>query len=653
MFTVLFVKEWREKALAFFFELGILALLLGAQFLVREKRDIQEWLIYAVLLLFFPFAGLILGTAGFEAEYRQGAWTYLFSRPMGRISIWLTKFAALLSMFAALWLVFIAAWAVFPWTRELVAGPRLFLNYAAESGFPLWSVGLSAFFLVVSFSLSPLHGRQFNVLFVAVALGLLFPAAARLVLVSRAGGFLAWLDPSRALAAFVLSLVLIALAFAAASILTLVRSDFSQPRRQAASFVRWFTPLLVVAVAVTAVWVRFAPAPGDRYLFPIGSLPGAPCYVTERGVFKYSAPKDRIVWLTRTREANFFTPLIAGGKIVYTAFRIKSRADVFEELWVADADGRGRKCLLGQGPGGNVWPQEVPIADLSVSPDGRRIAILAASPPDRRPPRPRRLLWIINADGSGFEELPDSAGLFGDSSERAYFHVAAWAKQGGALVLWKRGFQRPPTSSLWLYDLENRTARLIHDNTTLPSYRSSLSPGGDRLAIKYWKDSEGPWTLGILDLESLALTDLGDGEAVETDYLTQVAWSPKGDRLAYLVREARPEGSGAYVLRVFSLDDGRVVAEKEMTQAEGTANLLRPVWAADGSALVVFDRDAGSIRILSQELRDVDRITPPRAIRPYATIEAVDHRILVEDDLNDPNILWRVDLKTKRWKRLY
>ena len=60
MFTALYFKEWREKALVFVFELGLLALLLGAQFFVQNK-DLREWLVYAVLLLFFPFAALLLG----------------------------------------------------------------------------------------------------------------------------------------------------------------------------------------------------------------------------------------------------------------------------------------------------------------------------------------------------------------------------------------------------------------------------------------------------------------------------------------------------------------------------------------------------------------------------------------------------------------
>jgi hypothetical protein len=655
MFTALFFKEWREKALVFFFELGILILLLGAQFFVREKKDIQEWLIYAMLLLFFPFAALILGTAGFEAEYRQGAWAYLFSRPMGRISIWLTKFAALLSMFAGLWVVFVAAWTAFPGIREMVAGPGLFLNYAAESGFPLWSVGLSAFFLVVSFSLSPLHGRQFNVLFAAVALGLAFPAGARLVLVSKSGGFLAWLDPSRAMTALILSQVLIALAFAAASILTLVRSDFSQPRKQAASFVRWFAPFLVVAVAVTAAWVRFAPAPAERYSFAIGFFQGEPYYQTDRGLVKYSGPKDRVERLTRRHESDYSVTAVGGGKIAYTLFDIHSRSDVSMELWVAGVDGRDRKRIMGGKPEKTAWPWgDVPLQEMSFSPDGSRIAILTANPYGKRRTQPRPLLWLVRADGSGVESLPDSSGLYSGLGGRAYFHLVAWTPDSQALILWRRNVLRPWTTTLWRYDVETRTARLIHDNAISVSWRGSLSPGGDRLAIKYQKTPEELWTLAVLDLETLAIVDVGDQETKEAGYLSQVSWSPKGDGLAYVVREKRAEGPAAYSLRVYSLDDQRVIAEKEMARTEGTALILDPTWTADGKNLVVFDRDTGSLRLLGPELRDLDRITLPRGLKVSRGMQAVDNKILVTlDSDGHRDSLWRLDLTTKRWKRLY
>ena len=197
MFIALYIKEWREKSLLFVFELSVLALLLGAQFAV-PKKDLREWLVYAVLLLFFPVASVLLGASGFEAEYRQGAWAYLFSRPVSRTSIWLAKLGAVVSMFTVLWLVFAASWAAWPAVREMAAGPRLFLNYVAETGFPWWGVCLSLFLLVVAFSLSQLHDRQVQIMFLSLVLGLLLVGAAWSLLVTENGLFLAFATPVKA-----------------------------------------------------------------------------------------------------------------------------------------------------------------------------------------------------------------------------------------------------------------------------------------------------------------------------------------------------------------------------------------------------------------------------------------------------------------------
>ena len=653
MFTALYFKEWREKALLFFFEMGILALLLAAQFVFREKRDVQEWLIYAVLLLFFPFAALILGAAGFEAEYRQGAWAYLFSRPVRRPVIWLAKFGALLSMLGALWIVFLAVWLILPGIRVLSVGASILLGFTVVPGFAWWSVWFSVFLLTVAFSLSLLHERQFNILFLALIVGLALPAAAWAVLVSKVGGFLAWVAPSKALATFLVSQVLIALAFAAASILTLTRSDFSQPRRQTRSFVRWVMPLLLLALAGAAAWARWAPTRGEHCLNLLHISGGEPYYFSERGVFKYSAAEHRIQWLAKAKYIEYFVASAAGGKVAYTAFDIESRNDVITELWVANADGSGRKRILGRGPRENEWPQEVPITDLMMSPDGAKIAILGEWWRAGQSP----VLWIVNTDGTRLEKCPDDPALFGNSAERLYFRLAAWAQGGNAILLSKISGQKPPfAKSLWIYDLDRKAARMVLDNAASFGW---LSPRGDCLAILYKKSSEAPWRLAFLDVKTLAMTDIDSHSEEPVRSFSRISWDQKGDRLAYVVRKAQAEGPDAYVLAIYSLADHKTVAEKVMTKSESEALFFLPAWTADGARLLVLDRGTNDLvvvgdqvlKVFDQELREVDRIALPARMKSAAGLVVVGDQALIEDDKTDS--LWRLDLGKKSWKKLY
>ena len=99
--------------------------------------------------------------------------------------------------------------------------------------------------------------------------------------------------------------------------LTFLRSDFSQVGKKTRSFVRWGVPLVFAALAGTAAWAVLLPDPGERYLSFLCSSGGDPYYMTQRGIFKYSAAANRVRWLVKTKRANYFLGSAAAGKIAY------------------------------------------------------------------------------------------------------------------------------------------------------------------------------------------------------------------------------------------------------------------------------------------------------------------------------------------------
>jgi ABC-type transport system involved in multi-copper enzyme maturation permease subunit len=643
MFGKLFIKEWKEKAPLFFFGLGILVLFLLAHLGLSGKRDLLEWLTYAVLLLFFPFMALILGSGGFETEFRNGAWAYLFSRPVNKTVIWLTKYASLLSMLAALWLAFLAMWYVFPKFSDLT-GARVLLGFSVENGFPLWSLVQSGLFLTIAFSLSILYEKQFNILFLSLILGLGFTVAVWLALNSKVGGNLIWTAPSTAITTFLVSQILIALAFAAASLLTLVKSDFSQFRKKTLSFLQRAVPLVVLALVGTVAWALFSPLPGEHYLSFLASSGGEPYYITQQGVFKYSATKNRVQWLAKSKLVNFFLGSAASGKIAYTAFNIRSKNDVVEELWVVNSDGTSRRRVIGRGSGKSEWPSGMPIFDLMISPGGTKIMIFSQNAAKRRPGE-RSPFWIVNMDGTGLENLPVDPALVGVSPERFWLHFAAWAHDGDGVLMFQRSVIKPDTFRLWLYDLKSRAAKIFLENAVPVS---PVSPRGDVLAVKYQARPGQPWRLALLDLKTLEKTEVPGGE---DKVYSQTYWDPAGDHLAFFVRKVQEKGPDAYVLSLYSLTAKRIVAEKVMTDSEATARLYSPAWTADGARLLVLDRAANGLRVLGPDLNEEKRIAFPESLRVPVGLHIVGANALVEDDQTDT--LWRLDLKTGSWKKIF
>jgi ABC-type transport system involved in multi-copper enzyme maturation permease subunit len=649
MFGALFIKEWKEKALIFFFGLGILVLFLLAHFGFSEKRDLLEGLTYALLLLFFPFMALILGSGGFETEYRNGSWAYLFSRPVSKTTIWLAKYASILSLLAALWLAFLGMCFIFPWLSELAGGTRVLLGFRIETGFPFWSLLQSVFLLTVAFSLSILHEKQFNILFLSLIAGLGLTAAVWLALNSWVGAHLAWTVPTKGISTFLVCQILIALAFAGASILTFAKSDFSQVRGKTLSFARWAIPLLVLALIGTAAWAVLVPGPREQYLYSVGSSDGEPFYITPQGVFKYSAAANRIQWLVKVKRINFFLGRAASGKFAYITFDIRSKTDITEELWVVNSDGKGRKRVLGRGPRENEWPPERPINDLMISPDGTKVLILAQSGANRPGARAvaseKSPLWIVKLDGTGLENLPADPALVGTSPDRYWIHFEAWALDGERFLIFQRVFAKPNVFRLWLYDLKSRSARIVFENALAAP---PVSPRGDCLAIKYQKNPDKPWTLALLDLRTMEITDVAGGE---DKVFSQAFWDQKGDRMAYFVRRAQASGPDVYVLSVYSRAEKKTVAETVMTSHEESALLYSPAWTADGTRLLIIDRSGNCLKVLGPDLSEVKRIALPALIRVPVGLQVVGDQALVEDDQADA--LWRLDLGKGSWKKIF
>jgi len=651
MWIALYVKEWREKALVFFFELGLLALLIGAQVLV-QKKDLREWLVYAVLMLFFPFAALLLGAAGFEAEYRQGAWAYIFSRPVSRVALWLAKFGAALSMFTALWLVFAAAWAALPAVRALAAGPRVFLQYVTETGFPWWSVAASLFLLIVAFSLSIIHERQLQLMFLSLVLGLFLVAAAWALIISKAGGYLAWIAPTKALRTLVISLGLMALAFIGASLQTLLRSDFSQPRHRTRTFGIWFVPLLILALACTVATALWVPVPGEHGLFFVASSDGKALYFTERGLFSYDSSSGRVSWLTGSKQLIYPGSSLVGGRLAYAALKMRGLKDAVVEIWVVNADGTGRTRVLGPGSPA-PWPGDPDVRDVMISPDGRKIAILTHSPSPGGSRNADMTLWTVNIDGSGLEkrhtESAESNG--GYSYPMSYF--VAWERQKDALIIQaihKRPSSKPAGRSLWRYDLDARTYARIRDNAGPALRRISTRPEGDLLAIKYpLDDFDPPAKLALLNLSTLEETEVAEGGL--RAYLP-VQWDPAGQRLSFSLRRPESGGQEHHVLAIYSVSERKIIAERNIiARSESEVELLWTAWMPDGRSLVALEEGHRSLSIFGPDLQETDRVDLPARIKEPWGSATVGNQVLIEDSKTDS--LWRLDLGTKRWKRIY
>ena len=644
MFRALYFKEWKEKLGVWAFGVGILALTALVYVGFPSQRDVQDLLAGGILIVYFPFMALILGSGAFEAEFRNDTWAYLLSRPVKKGPVWGIKYLSLLSMLAGLWLVFaVVLWAV-PGLRTVVRGLGLPVAFRAEIDFMPWSLLASLFFLTVAFSLSLLSGKVSNILFASLLTGLALAAVAygeaTVVL-----GFLRdeWYDEGKWLHAFRWGVVFMGAAMAGASVLTLMRVDFSQPRRKVASFARSAAVFLGAAVVLTAAWTALLPRTGFSYLRLNAKSGGSVIFTTERGLFKYDPGKDKVTRLARAVLPGFPASAVGDGKVAYVSFDLKNKNNP-AVVWITNSDGTGKKRLLGPEDAKRVldpW-------DISVSPDGRRVAIFDRSL-NERPLKGASPFWSLNTDGTGLKSHAVDPAMVGGAFKDYWLSFAAWTRSGNGVLVFQMGRRSGLLSRLWLCGLGNDESRVLFEY--LPTgWFGAVSPGADLLAVPYKAPGEGRANLGLalVDLKSLEVVRVGvDGD----QSISRLTWSPAGDKLAFLVRKETSRGSGAYILTLVSVPDRRTLASREMTTEERTGMLYDLDWLNDGSRPVLSDPTDRCLRIFGPDLNEETRIPFPASIKSPVEVDVSGEKALVTDDAD--HSLWRCDLVKKTWKRLY
>jgi TolB protein len=309
------------------------------------------------------------------------------------------------------------------------------------------------------------------------------------------------------------------------------------------------------------------------------------------------------------------------------------------QLWVMGRDGSDQHRLFDvdfYGTRGIVW-----------SGDGRRIAFLAASGANTA-----NHLWVVDADGSGLRELTDfpTAGprWSPDGTELAF---VGWTNGLG----WDIGFIGANGTGLhWL----PTTPGTAITEGALPSW----SPDGEELVffrvragaedlVLVGADGSGARTVttdantagrGLSDLQWLPSGEIGflepssghvelirpDGTGLQTvadDVTSPVAWSPTGDRLAF-VRNPNTKVSRRELVveplngpeRVLSLPG---LLARVWNQLSGG-----PAWSPSGESLYV----AGTVAPHDSELFS---ITP----------QGGDLRQLTRDNVNDIDPAWSPD----------
>jgi hypothetical protein len=627
MFVRILVKEWRENILIF--SIGVLMMLgmIALNFSGEEELTVQ--FSGMLLLLFVPFAALLIGSSGFSSEFKDNAWIYLLSRPIRKELIWIFKYVSQLSVLLAIFLIFFSAKRFLPGLAQILE----------DISFPSRNLGLVSFSLYVviplveftiAFSISLLNEKPFVTFFAAIIIG-----TALVFLFQKYAEFL-WLNFFY-IGNLSFFWLFVGLSFIAASILTFVKSDFSQPKRKIFAFSKYLVLFLTLSFLLgVAVFTKGQVFSKGRGFLPYFAQKDSgdvyfPTY--RRGLLKYDSQKDKVERLSRRDR---FWPFdfhfsLRGGKLAFLR-GIKGNRMWHMNLWIMNADGSGKRALV------ETHRKESPfhnclIQSIILSSAAEKVAFIAVEGSPGAEKRDPVLFWM-DTDGTNLGSRP----LEGLSSSSC--RLLAWPPGENYLILLAEGKRPPqqPEKKIIKVDLESGISRVLAGNG-ITEHHVTTSPDQSFMAFIVFDSSAKRKALSVLNLKTLEQERVAEAEP---QTLGLCKWNQDGNKIVY---------SLDLELCIFDVNKKE---SRSLIKADYDKEIGRAFdWLSGGNGLAVISSMNGEnhLRILDEGSGGQKTIKIPFRVEQPVYLWGLEEEVLLMNARRGP--LWRVDLKTGGWKKVY
>lgn len=631
MFIKFLIKEWRDNRLLLsFMGLGLATLIIVG---LTGKDDTAIGIAGVLLLLVLPISALFLGSGAYGSELKDNAWTYLFSKPIRKSTIWVYKYLALLSFLAVTLLVLTLAVNLLPGLKSVR------MEFFAVSFFSNLAIyGLVTFLAFsIAYSLSILSEKPLVIFMVSILLSILILWLHVQSLQFFRTRYAYWDN-------FLAGGLFVAASFILASILTLTRVDFSQQIRKVVSFVGF----ALLFLALSFVSETLIVSKGNPFAKPMISYwysfraQGNIYFLTHADTVVFYDSKADIIRKSPIKASFYESELsTGGGKIAFLKSTTSWIGTRRAEAFVVNLDGSQRTSLArfyGSDSPFNGW---APQSNILISPSGKQAGFVAAPPGRGWRNNPPHIFWM-NADGTGQIDKPL------DFYRKGTIVLLSWLEDERSIVLrlTEKDIHSLTIKTIKL-NLETGATKSLENTLPYPGNNdwmppSSLSPDRRSVLIRIWDEAQKKDKTALLNLGSFETKLTGDN--VEVWWMK---WAPQGDRLAYTDYRT-------HSLMVYSLADGGL---KKAWQQSGRRIEFDYEWLADGRLLIAGGGkdEWGTLTVLSKDYAAEKRIKIPDRIlnglgKYRIGVIGLDNKALIRSESGG---VWRLDLKTEGWKKVY
>jgi len=633
MLKRMIIKEWKEKSGLFLFALAGLVLFFLAFSAYSKDKGTLDILASTILLIFLPVFALLLGASGFASEFQDGAWAYLFSRPVKKWRIWLAKYLSLLTILFVVIFLFALLTRIHP-ALESATDTFNFPLVGEEVSFGILAYVLPLLLFTTAFSLSVLSEKTHVVAFLAALVWILLEVAVTRVsfpLLARE------MLPS-AFSLISLMSLLVPLSLAVASLITVGRADFSQPRRRSWTFTKFAALFVLASIVLVAL---FALGTGklrrERYVYDLEVRNNAFYFATDRGFFKFDLAEGQTKKIARN-PSMWGEMSLGGDRVAFITYHLGGKRHGFAELRIMNSDGKDERSLVG------TWDLESPLYGgyfypVRVFPQGDRVAFMARSVPRTI----TQDLWVINSDGTGLKgydlDIPDAEFYmnigFGNSGRSLFLLCTMKLKPGNK--------DQRAGAMLLRVNLESGQVETLADQIRRPYIvsmaRTDLTSKAGLIAYIYYDEITSKEILNVLDPET------GEKNPIyPEDSVTGFRWNNAGNKLAFL--------TAGSMLGIYSPAERKILQIKELTGYDLRWPSQALEWTSDGRLILrKLEQEVPSICLLDANLTEQKAIRLPFTTYYAAQFWSAGKYAIVEN--TEKHQLWGVDLTTEKWIQIY
>lgn len=625
MFAKIFIKEWRENILIFSLAILMMLAMVFLNLSGQEKMTVNFSGMF--LLLFLPFAALLIGSGGFYSEYKDNAWIYLFSRPIKKEFLWISKFVSQISILIAVFLIFYFVRRFLPGLDKIFQD--LDLNYPDAFG-ELFSLSVYVVMPImaftIAFSLSLLYDKQFIIFFVSILIG------AGLLFISQNYIYFLWERGFLVKGEGILS-VFFALSFVFASILTLAKSDFSQAGKKIFRFSTYLLIFLVISFFISTVWVTggqiFSPSRNFSAWRSIKYQRSLYFQDFRQGILRYDSAKEKIERLKKESRFSFESFSLRAGKIAF--LQIKSRRQWTHDLWIMNADGTGARPLVESSEEDSLFYKKRTISFI-LSFDAKKVAFVTTHREDvGKKINWVSTLWWMKTDGTGLKSQ------ILDVPEWKEAILIAWPRFEDSVVLEiKRRSVSREDSQITIIDLEDSTSQVLAENVLSPPLWHP-SPDYDFLTLKIRNPDAEKDRFILLNLKTFETIELFSEEFLR---LWAGKWSPDGRKIAF---------SRERELWIYDLEEKKLekISQRNYEYEIGFD------WTSDGQKFILLAPIDGEnhLVVMDNNFEELKKIKIPIQFKGSILIWGLENQALLKG--TGKGSLWRVDLRTEDWKKVY